>query len=179
MTVSVFFFTKKADAANSIKDFTTSASFSDRIANNKKSRHSETPEGFHHVGLLINSPVNTHLHAIYLVVRIISGLFKKRLRTFCHPQDTVTVVSQIAMPFCNLFIFSPALDFQFERRDGPLCVIERCRTSLKKASTIFGEAIRQLQFLNRQAVAIKQEIKKLEKHPDVREEHAVEKHPTL
>ncbi len=48
---------KKADAAKSFNDSTTSASLSARIANNKKSRHSELPEGFHHVGLLINSPV--------------------------------------------------------------------------------------------------------------------------
>ncbi len=103
MTVNVYFFTKKADAANSRKYLAVSASFIVRIANNEKSRHSETPKGFHHVGLLINSPVNTHRHAIHLVVRIISGLFRKRLRNFCHPEATVTETTQIAMPFCHLF----------------------------------------------------------------------------
>lgn len=107
MTVNVFFFTKKADAANSKKDLALSASFSARIANNKKSRHSETQKGFHHVGLLFNSPVNTHRHAIYLVVRNTSGLFRKRLKTFRRPHDNVTAAIQIAMQFYYLFIFHP------------------------------------------------------------------------
>ena len=112
-----------ADAANSLREFTTTAFLSARIASNKKSRHSGTPEGFHHVGLLINSLANTHRHAIYLVVRIIQGLFRKPLATFCYPPDTVTVAVQIAMQFYHIF-FLPALDFQFGIRDKLLRVNE-------------------------------------------------------
>jgi hypothetical protein len=164
MTKSVFFFTIKADVANSVKDFTTSASFSGRIASNKKSRHSETPEGLHYVGLLIDSPVNTHRHAIYLVVRIISGLFKKRLRTFCHPQVTVTAVSQIAMQFWHLFIFQLLWTFNLSvEEDGCVCLKDDGLRS-KKAATILGEANMQLQSSHRQLVAVKLEIRKLEKN---------------
>ena len=113
MRVRVFLSTKKADAANSRKDLALSASFSARIANNKKSRHSETPEGFYHVGLLFNSLVNTHRHAIYLVVRNISGLFRKRLRTFCHPTEMLTEAIQIAIQFYRLFILCPLWTLNF------------------------------------------------------------------
>ena len=65
---------KKADAVKSFNDSTVSASLSARIANNKKSRHSESFEGFHRVGLLFNSPTKIFGHAIYIVVRNISGL---------------------------------------------------------------------------------------------------------
>ncbi len=86
---------------------------SSRILLHEKSRHSKTPEGFHHVGLLFNSPVNTHRHAIYLVVRNISGLYRKRLRTFCHPTKKLTEAIQIAIQFYHLFILCPLWTFNF------------------------------------------------------------------
>jgi len=81
-----------------------SASFTVRIANNKKSRHSKTPEGFHHVGLLFNSPVNTHRHAIYLVVRKILGLSKSILEpSATRPARTLGQIGKMGSCAANGF----------------------------------------------------------------------------
>ena len=49
-------------------------------ASQKKSRHGGTPEGFHHVGLLINAPAGIGRIAPYLVVRNSSTSQKKSRR---------------------------------------------------------------------------------------------------
>lgn len=70
---------------------------------------------------------------------------------------------QIAMQFYQFNYFLPALDFQFELRDGRLRVNEVATDIAQKGVHNIDEAIRQLQFPYRRVMAAKRESRKLKK----------------